>query len=38
MNEHIEQQIQDLMEEMRSERQYNSEFSGFRIQSIINHT
>ena len=38
MDEHIEEQIQEVMEEMRSERQYNSEFSGFRIQSIIYFT
>ena len=38
MDDYIENQVQDFMEEMRSSRQHNSEFSGFRIQSIIYYT
>ena len=35
-DEHIEKQIGEFMEEMRSERQHNSEFSGFRIENFEN--
>ena len=31
MNEHVDEQIQSFMNEMRSERLQNSEFSGYRI-------
>ena len=34
MDEHVENQIDDFMEEIRSERQQNSEFSGFWIEII----
>lgn len=35
-DEHIEKQIGEFMAEMRSERQHNSEFSGFRIKNFEN--